>query len=413
MTATEAAPLAAVARWMDSVSPARVGIAVSGGGDSVALLHLAHCAAPGRVAAVTVDHGLRAASADEARQMAEYCADLGVPHRVLCWSGPADSGNLMAQARQARFALIASWAQEQGLGCVALGHTLDDQAESFLMNLGRAAGLDGLSGMRADWQAAGVRWCRPLLAIARADLRAYLRGQGISWIDDPTNEDDRFARVRARRAVAALRPVADLQAIGRSIAHLAALRADLTRALGAWVAAHVTEQAGALTFDRVAWAALLPDLRRRLIPAILRWMTGAEHPPREAQLARLIDALLAGQGGTLGGVRFRLKGNHISVMREPRAVVGLSAPCHAGGGRWDGRWRLTGPAAKGEEIRALGAQGLALCPDWRTMGNPREALIVSPAIWDGGRLVAAPLAGKSGGWVAEPDPSFGMFILSH
>ncbi|MFD1809670.1 hypothetical protein ACFSHQ_21190 [Gemmobacter lanyuensis] len=99
-------------------------------------------------------------------------------------------------------------------------------------------------------------------------------------------------------------------------------------------------------------------------------------------------------------------------MREPRAVAGLSVPCHGAGGRWDGRWRLTGPAAKGEEIRALGAQGLALCPDWRTTGNPREALIVSLPSGRGAPC-CGPLAGKSGGWVAEPDPSFGMFILSH
>lgn len=411
--AAEAAPLAAVARWLDRVSPARVGIAVSGGGDSMALLHLAHRLAPGRVAAATVDHGLRAEAADEARQVAAFCAGLGVAHQTLRWSGPAGSGNLMALARNARFALLSAWAQDHGLGCVALGHTADDQAESFLMNLGRSAGLDGLSGMRADWQAGGMRWCRPLVGVSRADLRAYLTGQGVRWIDDPTNEDDRFTRVRARRAVAALHPVADVQAICRSIAHLAALRADLRQALAEWVDGHVTERVGALAFDRVAWAALLPDLRRRLISAILRWMTGAEHPPREAPLARLIDALLAGQGGTLGGVRFRTKGHHISVMREPRAVAGLIAPCPRGAGSWDRRWRVTGPGAEGQEIRALGAAGLALCPDWRATGHPREALIVSPAIWQEDRLVAAPLAGKSAGWVAEPDPSFGMFILSH
>ena len=177
-------------------TPARIGIAVSGGGDSMALLHLMHRRAVEGgppVAAVTVDHGLRPESAAEAAGVAAFCAARGIPHQTLRWQGPSETGNLMDQARRARLRLIAAWAQGAGgpgIGHVVLGHTADDQAESFLMNLGRAAGIDGLSGMRPAWHEQGIHWARPLLGHSRAALRDYLRRHGLPWVDDPSNDND-------------------------------------------------------------------------------------------------------------------------------------------------------------------------------------------------------------------------------
>ena len=170
----------------------------------MALLVAAQAAFPSRIAAVTVDHGLRPASADEARAVAAFCAGRGIAHSVLRWQGPKPTGNLMDQARRARILLISDWAKAQGIGDVLLGHTADDNAESLVMNLARSAGLDGLSGMRPDWHEQGIHWHRPLLACSRDSLRAYLTKAQVTWIDDPSNDNPRFARVKARRAMAAL-----------------------------------------------------------------------------------------------------------------------------------------------------------------------------------------------------------------
>ena len=151
----------------DSAGSGPLGVAVSGGGDSVALLLMLATVARGRpLAAVTVDHGLRPESGDEAAAVEALCAARGIPHATLRWNGWDGAGNLQDRARQARRTLIGAWARANGIGAVALGHTLDDQAETFLMRLARGSGVDGLSGMAPATRAEGVLWLRPLLGRA-------------------------------------------------------------------------------------------------------------------------------------------------------------------------------------------------------------------------------------------------------
>lgn len=382
-----------------------VGVALSGGGDSVALLHL--CLAAGLpVEAVTVDHALRPESGAEAVAVAASCAALGLRHEVRVWSHGVVGGNLMDQARMARMALIGDWARSRGIGVVALGHTRDDQAETFLMGLGRAAGIDGLAGMRRDWRVEGLRLVRPLLDAGRQDLRDWLRSRGVTWIDDPTNENDRFTRVKARRVLAALGPLGITDAGLATVAgHLAQVKAALDVQVAASAARLVREEAGALVIDPAVQAEP-GEVRRRLIVAALVWLSGADHAPRADAVARLEAAMREGRDATLWGCRWR--GGRL--MREPKAVAG-----RVGGldGLWDGRWVLEGPAAPGAEVRALGTEGLRACPDWRATGLAREVLAVTPAIWSGERLIAAPLAAQDGVWTARIAAPFHLFGLSH
>lgn len=368
-------------------APPRVGVALSGGGDSAALLHAALLAGFG-VEAATVDHGLRPESADEAAAVGQGCAALGVPHAVLHWDGAAARGNVADAGRRARLRLIGAWARGRGLRHVLLGHTADDQAETFLMRIAREAGLEGLTGIRPRFEAEGVLWYRPILSVPRAALRDWLRARGIGWIDDPSNENDRYGRVRARRAVAALRPAGVTpETIGAVVGHLAAANAALDRSLADWGAAHVTQQAGEIRIATEAFAGLDPELRRRLLNAALVWVSGADYPPRAAKLAGL---LAAPRDATLHGCRIRLTKGRIVLAREARAVAGLRVPV---GTDWDG-WRIEGPPG---EIAALGA-AIADCPDWRATGLSRAAVVASPAVWDGNRLLAAPFAGRPEGW---------------
>ena len=370
-----------------------VGIALSGGGDSTALLHL--CLAAGlQVEAVTVDHRLRPESAAEAAGVAACCAGLGVRHELRVWEHGPVAGNVMDAARRARMALIADWARRRGIGVVALGHTRDDQAETLLMGLARASGIAGLSGMRPEFEQEGVRFLRPLLAAGREELRDWLRGQGVAWVDDPSNDDPRYQRVKARRALAALAPlgitVEGLATVAGNLAQAQAALAVQVRAAGR----HLREAAGALEVDAGLWDEP-EEVRRQLVIAALRWLAGADHAPRAAEVARFMAAMQAGRDATLAGCRHR-KG---WLFREARALRGLE------GGLWDGRWRVTGAG----EVRALGAEGLRQC-DGRATGLPREVLAVTPALWDGDRLLAAPSAGfgASTATISRPFHLFGL-----
>ena len=371
-----------------------IGVALSGGGDSVALLHLLR-AAGHRVEAATVDHGLRPESADEAAAVAADCARIGIPHRVLPWNhGATVPGNLMEAARLARRALLSDWAAERGLAAVALGHTADDQAEALLIGLSRAAGIDGLCGMRADWTTGGVRWLRPMLGITRSDLRLWLTGQAIAWIEDPSNGNDRYLRARVRKALATLSPLGlTPDRLAASAAHLAQARAALDAAVAEAAARVCHEEAGALRIDAVGFAALPEEIARRLLRAAILWLTGADHAPRAAALARLAQAVVQGRDATLAGCRLKRGW----LARQP--------------GWPDPRWQMAVPP--GLERRALGAEGLRACPDWRASGLPRHVLEVTPALWQGGTLIAAPSAAFGLRTDATCTPAFGAFLLSH
>ena len=383
-----------------------LGIAVSGGGDSMALLHLAHRA--GRtVAAVTVDHGLRPEAADEAAMVARFCARIGVDHATLHWAGPASTGNLMDQARRARYELIGDWARACGIGHVALGHTADDQAETLLMGLARKAGLDGLSGMRRMWLEKGVEWRRPLLSVERGTLRDHLRRHDVPWAEDPTNDDDRYTRVKARRALNALAP------LGITVAGLAAIaenldfaRSSLTWSVKREADTIVTEQAGALTLDREALLLLPVEVQRRILMAALQWLSGCTYPPRETGLNRVQLAVRLGTRATLSGCQIIATVPKIRILREPKAAGG-PVPV---GTLWDHRWIVEGPPG---EVRALGPRGLPQVPNWRGLGIPREALLVTPAVWDGDALLSAPVAGMENGWKARIVAPFHRFAVSH
>ncbi len=366
-----------------------IGVALSGGGDSTALLHL--CLAAGfRVEAVTVDHRLRPESADEAAKVAAACAALGVRHEVRVWEHGVVAGNLMDVARRARMGLIQAWAKARGIGVVALGHTRDDVAETVLMGLTRASGIGGLSGLRRRWEDGGVRLHRPLLDAGREELRAWLRVEGIGWIDDPTNENDRFARVKARRALAVLAPLGiTAERLADVAGHLAQVRAALMAQVAGVAERLVHQAAGALRFDAALW--LQPaEVQRQVVVSAVMWLSGGAYAPRGAEVERVIAALAEGRDATLAGCRAR--GGWL--MREPRALGGPVAV----GQLWDGRWLVEGPPG---EVRALGAEGLGQVKDWRKTGLPREVLLVTPGVWDGEVLRAATLAGFSAEWQAQ------------
>lgn len=177
--------------------------AVSGGPDSMALMHLlARWSGAGRRATIlvaTVDHGLRSESADEAAFVAREAASLGLSHRTLAWTGGKPQAGIQEAAREARYRLLVGYAREAGASHLVTAHTRDDQAETVLMRLARGSGLTGLSGMRRDRDRDGIRHLRPLLDWPKEALLDLCRSQGWRFVSDPSNLDERFERVRWRR----------------------------------------------------------------------------------------------------------------------------------------------------------------------------------------------------------------------
>lgn len=366
------------------------GIALSGGGDSTALLHLAKRWARGRrLMAATVDHGLRPESAAEAHAAHRAAIALGIPHVTLLWQRESEAGNLMAQARDARLRLLSGWARHNDLPAVMLGHTRDDQAETLLMRLSRGAGVDGLAGMTEWRDAFGLRWLRPMLGVGRAELRDWLTARGTDWIDDPSNENEDYDRVRIRNAMAALGLKPALLAMAAE--NIATAR-DALQFYAAEATQDVIARNGSLLLPRAPFRRSPPEIHRRLIIAATRWITGADYPPRRSAVGHALAGIVAGSRVTLDGALFEPAGDRVHVIREPAASLRAPGP---DGEIWDNRWRIRG-LQHGQHIAALGHGALVLPQaGWRASGLGRDEAAASPAIWQGDTLIAAPVLRKT------------------
>ncbi len=289
----------------------RLGVAVSGGPDSLALLLLAHVALPGRVVAATVDHGLRAESAAEAAMVAAVCAGLGVPHAVL--DVQVAAGNLQSEARSARYGALAEWMAREELAALATAHHADDQAETLLLRLNRASGVAGLAGVRARGVVPGTRLplLRPLLGWRRADLAGVVDAAGLSAVDDPSNASDRFDRARLRKALRTADWL-DVAAIGQSAAHLADADAALEWAAAREWAEQVVKEPMGLTYRPQAPRAVA----LRVLARIVTELDG--EAPRGSAVARLFETLLARQPASIGGLVARAMPDGWSFTRAPK-----------------------------------------------------------------------------------------------
>ncbi|TBN51664.1 tRNA lysidine(34) synthetase TilS [Paracoccus sediminis] len=386
-----------------------LGIAVSGGGDSTALMHMVADWARGRTIMVaTVDHGLRPGSAAEARQAGRAARALGLPHVTLLWQRETETGNLMANARDARLRLLAGWAQRNGLPAVLLGHTADDQAETLLMRLARGSGIDGLASM-AEWRDRfGIRWLRPMLGAGRQELRDWLQARGTAWTDDPSNENDDFDRIRIRKAMTALDM--DIPALARAANHIQEARDALSH-YAAHAARDVTIRNGSITLPRRDYQDAPTEIRRRLIVAACRWITGADYPPRRNTVLHALNALATGHRVTLDGALIEPAGDRIRLFRE--AAAAMRAP-DSHGGTWDNRWKISGLKA-GQHVAALGMSEVARVK-WRLSGLGRDEAAATPAIWQGDRLVAAPLVRATAPYDVRPLRDSGDFhrlVMAH
>lgn len=284
-------------------SDARIGVAVSGGSDSMALLLLAAAARPGLVEAATVDHAFRPESRGEAEMVAGLCKQLKVPHRILTveWS-ESPSAAIQERAREARYGLLTKWVRERGIQALATAHHLDDQAETFVMRLLRGAGVRGLAGMRRTAPVPGddMPLLRPLLSWRHSELEKICADAGVTPVADPSNADEQFERVRVRRALAEADWL-DPEALALSAAYLSDADAALR-----WATSQEWERSVTVADDEIVYRLgdapreIQRRVARRAVLRLAREGEGADLRGRE--LDRLLAALRTGRQTTLRGV---------------------------------------------------------------------------------------------------------------
>ncbi|MDC9811780.1 tRNA lysidine(34) synthetase TilS [Rhizobium binxianense] len=413
-------PQQAILQFLSSLqSPARILVAISGGSDSTGLLLLldeAVKAAPHlkiSLCAATVDHALRAGSADEARDVAALCASRGIPHTTPVWQGDKPKTGIMAAAREARYGLLAEAAKAFDADLIVTGHTFDDQRETLAMR-----------GMRTEQISTGIAdavlfdrrfWIlRPLLFSARADVRTFLRERGAGWIDDPSNEDMKYERVRTRRQLSA-----DAGA-ERNIRAAWEERTALSTKGAEWLDRHFTLHRGLL-------GQVLPDgLRqdRAVLDYALGRLTavfgGQPFAPGRAHMERILAFATGSEPGrmTAGRVVFDLRRDGLYLTRESRGIMPLLLP-PGEAGVWDGRFYAWNGLSTSMVVEAADPHAPSfLWPQGFARGLSQESSAPkSLGAGDASRIVESITARTRGGWIPVTSlgssPSTGMRERMH
>lgn len=416
-------------RLLEPALAAPVALAVSGGADSMALMHLVArwLARPGCTArdsqawvmVFTVDHQLRLESAAEADFVKVQAQRLGFTHRTLQWSGEKPGSGLQAAAREVRYALMTSAIQAEGDSSaprrsLVTAHHADDQAETLLMRLARGSGAAGLAGMRAHGSVNGVSLLRPLLGVPKARLIATLQAYGAAWVDDRSNSNTAFERVRLRQARAQLEALGfDNERLALSAARLARADAALERLTSELSVKASTDRHGGayVTLDLATFRAGDAEPRIRLLARLLAANGGQCEGPRLSQIedldSQICDPASGGAlhgGSTLGGcsVRWNLTGRLQIFREEGRAglpELGLTVGQAA---VWDRRFRVAVandsaqgiiPLADPVCVRALGGGVYATLRPFLRHAVPALAGATLPAFFVKNKLIAVPYFG--------------------
>jgi tRNA(Ile)-lysidine synthase len=381
----------------------KIALAVSGGGDSLALLDAfdrwrRRRGRPG-VIVLTVDHRLRRGSTAEAAIVAKTAAKRGMTALVLTWKDPKPKSDIEGSARSARYRLLVDACREEGASHLILAHHQDDLAETFLLRLRRGAGVFGLAAMRPVHRVGEVTIARPFLRVSRARLAATTAAAKLKAIDDPMNSDSRFDRARVRR----LMPTLVGEGLDASLIAAAALRlADAADAIDAAATALLAD-AVAVDALAVAWldvprfAGAPIEVRLRTLARLLLVLGGEDYPPRHERLAALADAICAHDERTrfkrtLAGTVVESRGGRIAFYRESGRVGLPTVEVKVGfAGIWDHRFAVAvGKGAQGGlTLGPLGEAGR------REVGakagiHPAGALAALPAFRRKGKVVAVP-----------------------
>lgn len=314
-------------------SPWPAALAVSGGGDSLALMVLAaewararKLAAP---AVLTVDHGLRPGSRKLAQEVKSLAQAMGLAGEILVWKGAKPASDIEAAARQARYRLMGAWCRKNNMPYLYLAHTEDDLAETFFLRLARGSGLDGLSAMSpvAPYPVAGFQTLslvRPLLGFARKDLRRFLDARKISWHEDPMNADPRFARAKIRAVWPQLEKAGlTTERVAAGARHLRRAREALEYQTAQLLKSAAQRRDHRILLDREILLSAPREIGLRGLAELLKEVGGQAYRPRFAKLESLLDSLRSGRfaARTLHGCRLGAAPRRLAVFGARTLVL--------------------------------------------------------------------------------------------
>ncbi len=351
---------------------------------------------------LTVDHGLRADSAGEARHVAREASSLGLPHRTLRWPGHKPSSGVQAAARAARYDLMTGYAHSHAIGCLVTAHHLDDQAETLLMRLGRGSGLDGLAAIAEVSHWAGLPVFRPFLSLPRSRLEATLGAAGVDWVADPSNEDERFERARVRKAMPVLQSLGfTSEGLARTARRMHRARQALDAATSVFLGSHARlSQSGYCELDYAAFARAPEEIGLRAVKQALEAVRGGAAAISLTRLEALTRHLREGgaKPRTLAGCRIVYRKNQILMVREAgRSGLGEIRLEPGKEAIWDRRFKVAVAcdARFPLTVRALGQKGMGemRARAGRPMALPSGAAAALVSFWREERLVAVPPLG--------------------
>ncbi len=379
--------------FLELPKKAPLAVACSGGADSMALALLLaqYCHKSGNtLTALTVDHGLRKESADEAQQVEKWLKKHNVDHVTLCWEGKKPTRNIQEAAREARYALMAGYCRANKVQHLLLAHHRDDQAETFLLRLARGSGVDGLCCMATQTQMHGITLLRPLLGVSKADLITYLKAKKQTFVEDPSNEKLIYDRVKMRKAMPVL---AELGLTPERLVSTAQAMQRARQALEAETHALLKRHCGCFA---EGYAMLKPfdaeeEIALRVMAHLVMTIGGHSIKPRLEETEQLLSAVRKKpfKGATLGGCQFIAHKGAILVCRELSAV---EKPVPAASRRWDNRFHITCNAPKGWTVGALTQQGWLVLAKQHKLENPypdKRILYTLPALRDAAGTVRA------------------------
>ncbi len=379
--------------------PAALAVAVSGGSDSMALLLLADVWTKQNgvaLTALTIDHRLRIESANEAKQVASWCAARGITHHTLTWEGEKPESGRQEAARNVRYELLANWCKTSATQYLLTAHHLEDQGETLFFRLARGSGIKGLACMPVASQVYGITLIRPLLRSTKQELQEYLKQHNQTWLEDPTNQRMDYTRNIIRKNLAGTN-------LAKRAGHIANALGKYRNLLENKLASYLTNivfvsPAGYASFAADAFKDLTEMIACDALETIILHVSGSTEPLRGHAVEALRLAMRNPQtfkrtalGGCLVG--YQPKHGNFIISREPKAMQPAKLlngqPC-----MWDNRFEAN---CDGFTIRALGADGLAQMGR-KTLPEPfkdlpAHVLHTIPAFWQLEELACVPHIG--------------------
>ena len=385
----------------------KIAIAVSGGVDSMVLMNLAKesdSLNDKNVFILVVDHGLRAESKQEAKFVKNEAKKLGFPTRILKWKGSKPNKRIQEEARNKRYSLLINFCRENNINNLYLAHHLDDQIETFLFRMFRGSGLQGLTSFSSSYERNGLTLIRPLIDTPKSELISYARRKKINWVEDPSNENQKYDRVKLRKVLPLIyKEGFDKKVFLKSVKKLRLANQALDQITKEFVLQYVIINKNISVFINQELFLTAPeDVQLRVLQNTIRIFSGERYySPNYLKILNLMNWARNDNdisAKTLGGTIFRKRKGGLILYKEVKKLndikpIKLSKSKYKA---WDNRFLIKINKSVKGEISYLGNEGVKILKSKKILGKkgfngiPLTALYSIPAMWDGKRLISAP-----------------------